>query len=482
MLRSGTYFEGVAGLGRQIADALAFVHRAGVYHRDLKPTNVLLAPGGRPVLLDFNLSNDGRFAAARLGGTLPYMAPEQVQALLDGGLVPPELDGRADLFSLGVVLYELLTGHLPFGPLPADLRVQGGGPILLDAQRVGCVPLRRSVPNLQPELARIVERCLAFRPEERPADAAEVRRALDDYLARARPAPRRLRRRTAAACAGALLAAGCVTLGLWWSHQTAGAGRGAGAPGESEPPGRVRVIEDPQSPGALFRQGRHLMLEGPDSDAAAIPVFLQAEKKRKADGIPPDGLTLACLSFCLARNRQNDAAVCYAGLARRAGLQTAAVFNNEGVARRQLGQRDDAYEAFSHAIDIDRGLLEKWRAPEPLINRGTLCLFGTTPTPRRLEEARADLDTAMKLGDSTGELHYQAALLAWSAKQPDEALSLLDVAVECGAPRRVLEFSPQFGTLRQHDRFLKLLNRADPSKPGFPPVSRLVDPMRGISD
>ncbi len=127
VLRSGSYCDGVAELGRQIADALAFLHKDGVYHRDLKPTNVLLAPGGRPVLLDFNLSCDGRLATKHLGGTLPYMAPEQIQASVSRGAARPKLDGRADLFSLGVLLYELLTGRLPF-PEQAPRRARRKAP------------------------------------------------------------------------------------------------------------------------------------------------------------------------------------------------------------------------------------------------------------------------------------------------------------------------------------------------------------------
>ena len=68
-------------LAAQLADALAHSHGRGIYHRDLKPSNVLMTPEGRPLLLDFNLSVDSRLPAWKVGGTLPYMAPEELANL-----------------------------------------------------------------------------------------------------------------------------------------------------------------------------------------------------------------------------------------------------------------------------------------------------------------------------------------------------------------------------------------------------------------
>src|SRR5207253_10601572 len=123
LLRGGTYVEGIVHLAAQVADALEYSHSQGVFHLDLKPSNVLLTPSGRPMLLDFNLAKDRECRGQLLGGTLPYMAPEQLRATADKASRERErpeeadLDGRADVFALGVLLYELLAGQHPFGPV-----------------------------------------------------------------------------------------------------------------------------------------------------------------------------------------------------------------------------------------------------------------------------------------------------------------------------------------------------------------------------
>jgi len=104
-LRSGTYVEGVAYLGMRLAEALAYSHSQGICHRDLKPSNVLLSPCGEPLLLDFNASADGSCRADRVGGTIDFMAPEQL-ALLSGEHPDPRgsaYEPRSDLFSLGLM-------------------------------------------------------------------------------------------------------------------------------------------------------------------------------------------------------------------------------------------------------------------------------------------------------------------------------------------------------------------------------------------
>ena len=103
-----------------MAAALEYAHQRGVLHRDVKPANVLLAADGSPKLVDFNVSFssklEGATPAAYFGGSLAYMSPEQIEAYNpDHDRKPDDLDGRSDVYSLGVVLWELLTGSRPFG-------------------------------------------------------------------------------------------------------------------------------------------------------------------------------------------------------------------------------------------------------------------------------------------------------------------------------------------------------------------------------
>ncbi len=109
----------VCWLGARLAEALDHAHRRGVLHRDVKPANVLLTAEGAPRLADFNVSFssklDGASPSAFFGGSLAYMSPEQLEAFNPAHARGPEdLDGRADLYSLCIILWELLAGRRPF--------------------------------------------------------------------------------------------------------------------------------------------------------------------------------------------------------------------------------------------------------------------------------------------------------------------------------------------------------------------------------
>ena len=149
-------------IAKQLSRALASVHALGIIHRDLKPQNVLLTPLGEVKLTDFGVAElvAARPAPADRGiGTPPYMAPEQ--------LLGESLDCRVDIYALGVLLYECLTGRLPFdAATPAALvaRALDGGPR----------PPGEIAPATPPHLSHLVLRALAPRREDRPGSAAEL--------------------------------------------------------------------------------------------------------------------------------------------------------------------------------------------------------------------------------------------------------------------------------------------------------------------
>jgi TolB-like protein/tetratricopeptide (TPR) repeat protein/predicted Ser/Thr protein kinase len=162
-------------LGAQVADALAAAHAAGIVHRDLKPSNIMFAAEDRVKVVDFGIAKLTRLAApasdkataltasGSILGSAPYMSPEQAQG--------HAVDERSDIFCLGGVLYEMLAGHRPFGGA-------GGADTLAAILRDTPPP----IPGVAPQVARVVERCLAKDPSQRFQSAAELKAAIEACL------------------------------------------------------------------------------------------------------------------------------------------------------------------------------------------------------------------------------------------------------------------------------------------------------------
>ena len=163
--------ERVVRHGAALARAVAAAHKIGLVHRDLKPQNVLLTPDGRLKVADFGIAravaDAGVTAPGIVMGTAHYVAPEQAA----GGTATP----ASDVYSLGVVLYEMLTGHVPFD---ADTAMGVAMRIMHED-----APSVTSLNPLVPErLAAIVSRAMARRPEDRYADAGALAHVLEAYL------------------------------------------------------------------------------------------------------------------------------------------------------------------------------------------------------------------------------------------------------------------------------------------------------------
>lgn len=207
-LRRATFVDGVVQLVIQLSEALSYAHATGIMHLDLKPSNVLVGRDGTPMLLDFNLSFDRQKGERRLGGTLPYMSPEQLRWVCGSDRQRnTQVDHRSDIFSLGVLLYELLSGELPFGPLPDDLSSQKMAEELLRRREVGARRLHLE-KGARERLADILDRCLAFDPSDRYPSMDELGVALRAELSLAQRTRRWVKAHPifAGACAGVMIA------------------------------------------------------------------------------------------------------------------------------------------------------------------------------------------------------------------------------------------------------------------------------------
>jgi non-specific serine/threonine protein kinase len=176
-------------VARQVAEGLIEAHRAGVLHRDIKPANVMLDASRRVKILDFGIATlTGRqrgrgeteesfitrtATQVTTGGTIPYMAPEQLRG--------EEATERSDIFSFGVLLYECLTGRLPFR---GETSIDTLHAILHEPPP----PLRRVLPAVSPAWEQLVERCLAKTPTQRVQSMSEVLQLLERAEAAPMPA------------------------------------------------------------------------------------------------------------------------------------------------------------------------------------------------------------------------------------------------------------------------------------------------------
>jgi len=178
----------------EVVRGLEAIHAQGTVHRDLKPQNIIVGRGGEVKIADFGLALDARASSLTQPGVMlgspPYMPPEQMMG--------ERVDARCDLFSLGVIFYELLTNKLPY-PEPEENETES---LLKKMRKERYLPMRNHVRGLPMYLRRIVRRCLRANPRKRTASAAEIRRRLERELGR--PSPIDMRRRLA---------------GWLWEHQ-----------------------------------------------------------------------------------------------------------------------------------------------------------------------------------------------------------------------------------------------------------------------
>jgi serine/threonine protein kinase len=478
----GSYEEGVALVGLELAEALAFLHAREVYHLDLKPSNVLLVGNGRPMLLDFNLSADARNLAPRTGGTLPYVAPEQVAVLANLAPAAQAVDGRADLFSLGAILYELLTGTPAFGTLPR-LPLRDAATLLMERQRAGCRPLREAAPGTSRGLAAVVESCLAFDRSARPASATAVAAALRQFLAGRR------RAQLARPVAGLLLAAVAGVAGfgaLPRPPSLAERGREAfraGKYGEAE-----RLFEqalDANKNDSSTRWSLALtrlkLSELESREEANWHVRLAHEGFAAAEGANPRPETTALIAYCLSRLAFHDEAIFEYGRAKAGGFECAALYNDRAYSYLKRNQAEPAEGDLETALRLQPDMGEAY------YNRAVLSAqrSGQKPDRKTAAAGRADALAAIEWGVRSPDLYFDAAnftLEEGGSNASEEALSLLRKAVELGKEPRSIKGDLQINrALGAHPGLRELLALPEPTRKrvGNP---RLVLPVTSLTD
>lgn len=500
-LKKGSYVDGVLHLITQLADALAFVHSVGICHRDLKPSNVLVSPDGRAMLLDFDLSHDENCVHNRQGGTLPYMSPEQLLATeYEDRRSSPLLDGRSDLFSLGVILHRLLTGEHPFGPLPEDGDDVGLRTLLLQRQRAGAAYARLANPAIDAPLARLVQRCLAYNPNDRPTSAA----ALAAELRKASRVPRRLRRwarKRPALAAGLLVAAlGASTAGSYaWAVRPSYLERqfqGAVAAyqlGDYETAlTHLNHVLDanPRSTSALVARGRVYLRMGEHDPIKLNQSLRDFETARK---MAPDARLEAAIGYVFHLQQKPDVTIGGYQKALRAGFRSAPLLNNLGEMYKRVSQFEDACQVLKEAVELDPSLqIAHWNLAlayrQKLLQLRSQMHSRSTTQPNGIQlewtqtadKAINSIQRAFETGPSNPWLHRDAALIdALAGNRDDAAIEHLCQAVLEGLSPAEFRSNPAFKKLLSKTNLPGSRHPADGTPPAIP---MLIDPVSADLD
>ncbi|MCA1579992.1 MAG: protein kinase [Acidobacteria bacterium] len=355
---------------RQICEGLNAAHEQGVIHRDLKPQNVMLGPGDAVYLTDFGLAKSleqsGMTQTGAVIGTPFYMSPEQVKG--------QETDQRSDIYSLGVILYQMATGTLPFtGRTPYEVMIQR-------VQRLPRPALELN-PQLAPFLSRILQRCLQIDPSLRYQTVAEILADLEGETFTSSLRYEARQRRWLSPAAGAVAAALVLGGAAWWAF-------------------RHRASAPPQAPAAV----------------PTVSVLISDFENRTGDPVfdgtlePSFGLSLEGASFISSYSRASArkvAAQLKPGTTSLTEPLARLVAVREGVgviAAGAVDKKGDGYEVSVRAVDASTG--------KPIVSES-----GTASGKDRVLQVVADLATRVRtaLGDRTPTSVQRAAAETFTA-------------------------------------------------------------------
>lgn len=433
-----TYVDFIVRKGAELCDALNYAHRRNVYHCDVKPSNVLLATDGRALLLDFNLAMQHDHRSQVVGGTLPYMAPEQLQFLAAHARSTSAIDHRTDLYAFGVTMFQLLTGRLPYPTEHLEQNRSEAAHQLLDLQRASRDWREELEQVVSPRVARSIAACLAVDPQDRPDSAAVVAQQLRRHLTMVARSGRWIHAHRA------LLSSAAVTLlmvasvfGVWLNSQapaflrhyqmgTAALQQGDFAQANQSFRNALDRQQDFRE--ALLLQGWSDLLASrePEIDQvtrdalqdSAYRIFLRAWNQYEC------GESAASLAQSLAEMGEYKEAGHHYEEAVKRGLWTGAIANNLGFCLLRSDQEEAALGFLNAAIGLD---------PSIQVAHGSLLTLRSILA----QDATASARQANRRGMRTAAMKHESS----AAKHLQEALDQIQLMRQFAPPSAELEWA-----------------------------------------
>lgn len=477
LLERGSYVDGVVWLAIRMAEALQYTHGRGIIHRDLKPTNVLLSPSGRPMLLDFNLSAKTDMDTPGVGGTLPYMPPEQIREVFlpFAERHPGQMsDERSDVFALGVIMYQLLSGELPFGEPLSPFVSRSAALEYMEAQRRGPADLMKANPRVDRQLAQLIHRCLAWDPADRPASAAELVSLLAQRFRVVHRATRWCAAHRALVASCCLLVAITITGGSWAISKI---------PSRSERYLRQGVLqlEEGRATEAIEEFDRAEQIAGPSPQlhlARGVALMELGEYRRAVIELEDAAKSFdhpvlwEAIGYAFYRSGMvHQASGAYESAIRNGALLAKASLAKAYILamRTKVGP---AEAALSRVLDDSEFGAKAYHL------RGRIRLQVGHDNVEHVQAAIADLEKAAESEPSFGFLEFDLArAYAVMAHDNPEArkksLSHLQKAVQLGLPQSVLLATRDFALWREDPEFQRLLSEATRDDSAWPKAAKV---------